>query len=178
VFDPSTSRDYFLKRTGRLLRQLSGEFHLPYVHGASLAGLDYGEYRTGFIRLARSTLGVKQIEEDSFTLPEDHPDRAYIAAFFLALPNLMMNFYPWGVSVNVVYPLGRARAISFSQLRLGQRSAIKRRRRRSSSRGNGDEEVVESVQRGVQSSLQPQALLARRSIRTHHLPASRPFLNE
>jgi hypothetical protein len=83
-------------------------------------------------------IGVAKSKEDSFALPEGHPDHGSdIAAFYYWLfSNLMMNFYPWGVSVNVVYPLGPERTkVSIPQLRLGQRSTIKRCRRRSAPRG-------------------------------------------
>jgi choline monooxygenase len=68
VFDPATSRDYFIKANWALyVDNYLEEFHLPYVHGASLSALDYGEYRTElyslgtlqiggrFVRVARST---------------------------------------------------------------------------------------------------------------------------
>jgi choline monooxygenase len=44
VFDAPTSRDYFLKANSALYSDnYLEEFHLPYVHGTSLAGLDCGE---------------------------------------------------------------------------------------------------------------------------------------
>ena len=32
------------------------------------------------------------------------------AFYFWLFPNLMLNFYPWGLSVNIVYPTGPTRA--------------------------------------------------------------------
>ena len=157
VFDPSTSRDYFLKANWALyIDNYLEEFHLPYVHGTSLAGLDYSEYRTELYPYGTLQLGVGKSKEDSFMLPEDHPDHgSNIAAFYYWLfPNLMMNFYPWGVSVNVVYPVGPERT------RISFLSYVWDKDRQSSGVGADlhrvemeDEEVVESVQRGLRSRL-------------------------
>jgi len=173
VFDPSTSRDYFLKANWALYcDNYLEEFHLPYVHRTSLAGLDYGEYRTELYPYGTLQLGVGKSKEDSFALPKDHPDSgSNIAAFYYWLfPNLMMNFYPWGVSVNIVYPLGPERTkVSFL-------SYVWDKDRQSSGVGSDlhrvemeDEEVVEAVQRGVRSRLYNRGRYSpRREIGTHH----------
>ena len=44
--------------------------------------------------------------EDTFNLPENHVDFEKIAAFYYWLfPNMMFNFYPWGLSINIVKPI-------------------------------------------------------------------------
>ena len=173
VFDASTSRDYFLKANWALYRDnYVEEFHLPYVHGASLAGLDYGDYRTELYPYATLQIGVGKSKADSFALPEGHPDHgSNIAAFYYWLfPNLMMNFYLWGVSVNVVYPLGPERTkVSFL-------SYVWDKNQQSSGVGADlhrvemeDEEVVESVYRGVRSRLYNRGRYSpRREVGTHH----------
>jgi choline monooxygenase len=173
AFDPSTSRDYFINANWALYcDNYLEEFHLPYVHGASLAGLDYGEYRTALYPYGTLQIGVGKSQEDSFTLPDGHPDfgKSIAAFYYWLFPNLMFNFYPWGLSVNVVCPLGPARTkISFLSYVWDE---AKRRR------GVGadlhrvemeDEEVVESVQRGVQSRLYDRGRYSpRRETGTHH----------
>jgi choline monooxygenase len=173
VFDAPTSRDYFLKANWALYcDNYLEEFHLPHVHGTSLAGLDYGEYRTELYPHATLQIGVGKSKEDSFALPEGHPDHgSNIAAFYYWLfPNLMLNFYPWGISVNVVYPLGPERTkVSFL-------SYVWDKGRQSSGVGADlhrvemeDEEVVESVQRGVRSRLYDRGRHSpRREAGTHH----------
>jgi choline monooxygenase len=184
VFDPSASRDYFLKANWALYcDNYLEEFHLPYVHGSSLSGLDYGEYRTELYRYGTLQIGVGKSKDDSFALPKGHPDAGKnIAAFYYWLfPNLMMNFYPWGVSVNVVYPLGPDRTkVSFL-------SYVWDKDRQSSGVGADlhriemeDEEVVEAVQRGVRSRLYDRGRYSpRREAGTHHFhKLLARFLNE
>jgi len=67
-------------------------------------------------------------------------------------PNLMLNFYPWGLSLNLVQPQGLDRTrIAFrayvwdeSKLDAGAGSSLDRVE-------HEDEEVVQAVQRGVRS---------------------------
>jgi hypothetical protein len=86
----------------------------------------------------------------NFQIDPDISPAANIAAFYYWLfPNLMLNFYPWGLSLNVVYPLGPERT------RVSFLSYVWDEARRQSGVGADlhrlemeDEEVVESVQRG------------------------------
>jgi choline monooxygenase len=173
VFDSSTSRDYFINANWALYcDNYLEEFHLPYVHGASLAGLDYGEYRTELYPYGTLQVGVGKSKEDSFALPGGHPDfGSNIAALYYWLfPNLMLNFYPWGLSVNVVCPLGPERTkVSFlsyvwdeAKRKTGVGADLHRVEME-------DEQVVESVQHGVRSRLYDRGRYSlRREPGTHH----------
>ena len=66
----------------------------------------------------------------------------------------MLNFYPWGLSLNVVMPAG------VDAMRVHYRAYVLDEARRERGAGSGlerveheDEAVVESVQRGIQSRL-------------------------
>ena len=97
---------------------------------------------------------MAQGAEDTFDLPAGSPDHGQrIAAYYFFLyPNLMFNFYPWGVSINVVRPLAVDRTkVSFlsyvwdrSRLDRGAGAGLDRVERE-------DESIVEAVQRGVGS---------------------------
>ncbi|CAN5766767.1 SRPBCC family protein [soil metagenome] len=174
TFDPDSSRDYLMNCNWALYTEnFLEEFHIPYVHGASLTGkLDYDAYRTELYGWSSLQLGVAKGAEPAFELPAGHPDEgARVAAWYYWLfPNLMLNFYPWGLSVNVVEPLGpdRTRVLFFSYVH------------DESLRGTGaggdlhrvemeDEEIVESVQRGVRSRLYDRGRYSpRRETGTHH----------
>ena len=149
------------------------EFHIPYIHGASLGGaLDHDRYRTECFPLGSLQLGIGAKGEETFRLPENHPDagEAVAAFYFWLFPNLMLNFYPWGLSVNVVTPLGPSRT------RIAFRSWVWREDLRDVGAGAQlhrvemeDEEIVESVQRGVSSRLYGRGRFSpRREVGTHH----------
>ena len=173
IFDAAGSRDYFLKANWALYcENYLEEFHLPYVHGQSLSGLDYGEYRHELFPYSSIQTGIGKSSDDSFALPKNHPDSGRkVAAYYCWLfPNLMLNFYPWGISVNVVYPLGVDRTkisfLSFVWDKDRQRSGVGSDLHRVEME---DEEVVESVQRGVRSRLYDRGRYSpRREVGTHH----------
>ncbi len=157
-FDAGRSRDYLVRANWALYcdNYLEG-FHIPFVHSSLAGALDYGSYRTELFRWSNLQVGVAQGNDvEVFDLPKDSPDygQRIAAYYFWIFPNLMLNFYPWGLSVNVVKPLAVDRTrVSFlswvldpSKLEDSAGAEIDRVERE-------DEEVVESVQRGVRSRL-------------------------
>lgn len=92
-----------------------------------------------------------------------------LVLFYRLFPNLMLNFYPWGLSVNVVQPLGPARTkASFI-------SYVWRQELRDKGVGAGlhlvemeDEEVVESVQGGALAAYDRGRYSPKRETGTHH----------
>lgn len=158
VFDAAGSHDYLVNANWALYvdNYLEG-FHIPFVHASSLGGaLDYGSYDTETFDYGVLQTGVASSGEPAFDLPDDHPDAGTrMAAYYVWLfPNLMLNVYPWGLSMNVVRPLGPERTkVSFlyfvgdDDLRdQGAGADLDRVEME-------DEEIVEQVQRGVRSRL-------------------------
>jgi choline monooxygenase len=174
IHDPAASRDYLIRANWALyVDNYLEEFHIPYVHQGSLGDkLDYASYRTECFRWGNVQLGTARPGEQVFDLPVGHPDHGErIAAYYFWLfPNVMLNFYLWGLSVNVVCPLGPDRT------RVAFRSYVWDDSRRADGAGAElhrvemeDEEVVESVQRGVKSRLYERGRFSpRREVGTHH----------
>lgn len=156
TFDPTHSRDYLVRANWALYcdNYLEG-FHIPYVHAALNAALDYGQYRTELFPLCTLQVGIAASGEDAFDLPAASPDHGQrIAAYYYWLfPNLMLNFYPWGLSINIVQPLAVDRTrVSFLTYvgdharfaALAPTALLDRVERE-------DEAIVERVQQGVRS---------------------------
>jgi choline monooxygenase len=173
VRDAATSIDYLINANWALYcDNYLEEFHIPYVHAALAEQLDYSGYRTERFRWGNLQLGIAKQGEPAFELPKDHPNaKERVGAFYFWLfPNTMFNFYPWGLSLNVVTPLGVGRTkVSFH-------SYVWNAALRETGVGAGlhrvemeDEEVVESVQRGVRSRLYDRGRYSeRREVGTHH----------
>lgn len=114
-------------------------FHIPYVHKSLNEIVDYGTYTTETFRYA--------------SLQTGYNDAGKIAARYLFIfPNTMFNFYPWGISVNVVRPVSHRRTL------VEFLTYVSDPTQRSSGAGADldgveleDEAVVESVQRGIRS---------------------------
>lgn len=157
AFQPAQSRDYLVRAHWALYcdNYLEG-FHIPFVHGALARELDEAAYRTELFRWGSVQVGIARGGDDVFDLPAASPDRGQrVAAYYFWLfPNLMLNVYPWGISANVVQPLGPDRSrvsfLAYAWDPAGPRTAgvssLDRVERE-------DEEVVESVQVGVRSRL-------------------------
>lgn len=130
-------------------------FHVPFVHEGLNAILDYGSYETEIYEYCNLQIGYVDQAEAVFDLPKDHIDygKNVAAYYYWVFPNMMFNFYPWGLSVNIVKPLTINKTkVSFityvydeSKLEKGAGSGLENVEME-------DEEVVENVQKGVRSS--------------------------
>ena len=155
---PSLSQDYLIQANWALYcdNYLEG-FHVPYVHAGSLGDkLNYENYHTEIHEWGSVQIGVAKDGEPAFDLPKNHPDYGKKVAgyYFWLFPNLMLNFYLWGISVNILKPMGPSRTRVIYQSYVSDASELEK--------GAGsnlhriemeDEEIVESAQRGVRSRL-------------------------
>jgi choline monooxygenase len=153
--DPSRDRSFDVAAHWALYVEnyLEG-LHIPFIHPAlnqvlSVDGYDYELQRYANLQFARAREG-----ELAFELPRSSPDfgERVAAYYYWVFPNLMLNFYPWGLSVNIVQPQGIART------RVLFRAYVRDESKLGGGAGTGldqvemeDEEVVQQVQRGVQS---------------------------
>lgn len=155
AFEPALSRDYLVAANWALYVEnyLEG-FHVPFVHASLNAVLNPDDYATELFRHGNLQLGIASSPGDAFRLPSASPDhgRAVAAYYWWLFPNTMLNFYPWGLSANVVVPLAPDRTrVQYStwvwdrsRLNTGAGAGLDRVERE-------DEAIVEAVQRGVRS---------------------------
>jgi len=155
-FEPGLSKVFKVKANWALYCEnyLEG-FHIPFVHAGLNAVIDFGEYATElFFPYSSLQIGIAKTDEDCFDLPATSPDygKNIAAYYFWVFPNMMFNFYPWGLSINVVEPLsvGECKVCFYayvwdeSKLNKGAGAALDKVELE-------DEEIVENVQRGVRS---------------------------
>jgi choline monooxygenase len=157
VHDPSRGREYLMRGNWALYvdNYLEG-FHIPYIHASLNAQLDYDSYSTELLKHGVLQVGYADDASVAFDLPKGHPDagRRIGAYYYWFFPNLMMNFYPWGLSINVVRPLTvDTTKVSFINyvwkpelIGVGAGAGLDRVERE-------DESVVEATHRGLKSGL-------------------------
>lgn len=153
--DPQRSKDYLVRGNWALYVDnfLEG-FHIPFIHASLNQVIDYDNYTFELYDHLNLQLAGAKSGDDHFDLPLSSPDHGKdIAAYYYWLfPNTMFNFYPWGLSINVVKPLAHdLTRVSFicyvwdeSRLGKGAGAALDRVERE-------DEAIIELVQKGVQS---------------------------
>src|SRR5579884_4290203 len=157
TYDAARSRDYLVRANWALyVENYLDALHIPFVHAELSGALDYEQYATHNFRYGNLQLGVTDGNEDTLPLPQASPDygKKITAYYFWLFPNTMLNFYPWGLSINVVRPLAvDLTRVSFlryvwqstsSSSAVSADAAVDRVERE-------DEAVVESVQKGVRS---------------------------
>ena len=153
--DASLDKTYFINCHWALYcdNYLEG-FHIPFVHDDLNETLDYGNYTTKIYEHFNLQIGYAEDSEDVFDLPNDHVDfgKNVAAYYYWLFPNMMFNFYPWGLSVNIVKPIHMNKTeVSFKTYVYDETKI---------NRGAGalldkveleDEFVVEGVHKGVKS---------------------------
>ncbi len=171
--DTGRSRDYLINAHWALYcdNYLEG-FHIPYVHKDLNAALDYGKYTTELYDHCNLQIGFSDDAVETFDLPVGHPDHGqYVAAYYYwVFPNMMFNFYPWGLSINIVKPISRNRTkVSFisyvwdeSKIEESAGALLDKVERE-------DEFVVENVHKGLNSnSYQAGRFSPKREKGVHH----------
>jgi choline monooxygenase len=82
-------------------------FHVPFVHKGLSKEINNQSYQTQILKN-----GVLQYANNS-----DVKDRGLYAYYYWIFPNMMFNFYDWGLSINIVEPIAmdqtRVRFLSF-----------------------------------------------------------------
>lgn len=172
-FYAALSKDYDVKANWALYCEnyLEG-FHIPFVHAGLNQVLDFGEYTTEIFRYSNLQLGIGKKGDVCFNLPSTSVDysKEVAAYYFWVFPNMMFNFYPWGLSVNIVEPLDvskcRVRFLTYVS------DEIKLEKGAGSSLDVvelEDEEVVQHVQKGVRSRFYKHGRYSvKREQGTHH----------
>ena len=153
--DASRSRDYeFDAHWALYVENYLEGLHIPFVHPGLTQTLDLSQYRYELHEWSNLQLAVARAEETAFDLPPEAAEHGQrIAAYYWwVFPNLMLNFYPWGLSLNQVTPIGPART------RVRFRSYVWKPELLGSGAGGAldevemeDEAVVMTVQQGLRS---------------------------
>jgi choline monooxygenase len=170
---PDHSRDYLVQANWALYCEnyLEG-FHIPFVHESLNKLLDYGSYTTELYTYSSLQLGLSKGGEQVFDLPASSPDygKQVAAYYFWVFPNLMFNFYPWGLSLNIIKPMGPALTkVSFLTYVWDQTKFDKGAAALLDKVEREDEAIVENVQRGIRSRLyQGGRYSPTRETGTHH----------
>jgi choline monooxygenase len=148
-------------------------FHIGFVHRAphGLAdAIDLGSYKTEIHDKSVLQWVYARESADGFDpawLPErfhDPKGRRVFALWWFVFPNLTLNFYPWGLSVNVYQPIPgqpeRTRFVWY-QFALDRDKHAERDRRWLSSQVDAEDvDALAQVSRGLKSGFAPRGRFA------------------
>ena len=154
---PASTRAYSVEANWKLYldNYLEG-FHIPTVHKGLAAALDVSRYEVHLVGQGSVQVGRVSEDEPVLDLGARHPlfGQSVGALYMHLFPNTLLNFYPWGLSVNHVRPVSPQRTeVTFEsyiwseeRVGLGAGADLDRVERE-------DEAVVEGVQTGLRSRL-------------------------
>ena len=155
VFREDLSKSYEIDANWALYcdNYLEG-FHIPFIHKDLNATLDYKKYDVEIFEYSNLQIGYAEKDDICFDIPKFSKDygQNIAAYYFWIFPNMMFNFYPWGLSVNIVKPLSPKKTIIEFKSFVWDQSKL--------DKGAGadldkveleDEEIVQRVQKGVSS---------------------------
>lgn len=173
-YRPDLCKDYYINANWALYCEnyLEG-FHIPFVHAALNAAIDFTDYSTElFYPFSSLQIGVSKTGENYFDIPVSSPDhgRKIAAFYFWVFPNMMFNFYPWGLSINTVQPQ------AVNRTKVSFHIYVWKEELRSTGAGDEldkvemeDEEIVQQVQKGIRSRFYKQGRYSvTREKGTHH----------
>jgi len=155
AYRKDVSKEYYVKANWALYcdNYLEG-FHIPFIHADLNAVLDFNSYDVETFKYANLQLGIAADNDICFDLPKGSKDygKKIAAYYFWLFPNLMLNFYPWGLSVNIITP------ISVNETKVQFKSYVWDESKLDKGAGADldkveleDEQVVQQVQKGVAS---------------------------
>lgn len=155
-YDITRNRSYEINANWALYvdNYLEG-LHIPFVHKDLNRALDYDNYQTELFEGGVLQIGIASDGEATFDIPEGSPDFGLdVAAYYYWIfPGLMLNFYPWGLSVNIVVPLTVDRTQIIYRGFVWDKGML-----RGGAGGDldkvesEDQDIVEATQRGVSST--------------------------
>ncbi|MAV65298.1 MAG: choline monooxygenase [Candidatus Marinimicrobia bacterium] len=139
-YSPEFSKTYYLDANWALYCEnyLEG-LHVPFVHKGLNGEIDIQSYKTELL-----DNGVLQYTKDK--------RNDVYAYYYWIFPNMMFNFYDWGLSINLVEPMSINRTrVKFLTYPVVEDIKIKSKITELHDVEIEDEEVVLNVQKGIQS---------------------------
>lgn len=155
ILDDEKSQDYLVKANWALYVEnyLEG-FHIPFVHPSLAKSIDFKNYSSEIGEYHNLQLGIVKSGEPQFEIPEGHQDygKNVGAYYYWVFPNLMFNFYPWGLSLNIIQPIDKKLTrVSFKSFILDPTMLGKGAGGDLDTVEKEDEAIVEKVMKGVGS---------------------------
>jgi len=154
MLHPDLSRTYHVNAHWAIYvdNYLEG-FHVPYVHPSLNQALDVKAYQIECFDNAVLQIGYASESESAILdIPKnsEYAGQRIFALYWWVFPNIMLNYYPWGISLNIVEP------VTPSVTRVRFETYVDRNKQPPDISAIHqteleDEAIVETVQRGMNS---------------------------
>ena len=108
VLDKNQSHSYIIDSHWALYcENYLEEFHIPFVHKGLAQDINMADYETILLENGVLQTALCSNQKDAIKLDSNAPDsnKNMYAYYYWTFPNLMLNFYAWGLSINIIEPL-------------------------------------------------------------------------
>ena len=151
-YDHSNSQEWIINAHWALYCEnyLEG-FHVPYIHEGLSKEIDFNKYET--ILLEGGVLQIAYGKNNTSILNQsDSKQNNIYGLYYWIFPNIMFNFYAWGLSINIIEPISNQR----SKIRFLSYSFESTKQPQSGDDNLNkieleDQSVILNVQKGIQS---------------------------
>ena len=126
-------------------------FHVPFVHKGLTKEIDIEKYET--VLLNNAVLQIAKCDKycDILRSPANTNDRIY-GLYYWIFPNIMLNFYSWGLSINIIEPISTTHTrLRFLSYPIKNKIQPSKGAATLSQVETEDQKVVLNVQKGIRS---------------------------
>ncbi len=130
-------------------------FHVPFIHKGLNSDIVLETYKT--ILLDHSVLQYTHSKnsKDKLQIPKGYNDynNNIYAYYYWLFPNMMFNFYSWGLSINIIEPISKDKTrINFLSYPIKGRKQPEDNNSSLTKVESQDQEIVMNVQKGIKSN--------------------------
>ena len=129
-------------------------FHIPFIHKGLKKDINLETYKT--ILLKNGTLQYTESKDknNQLNIPKEFTDygKNIYAYYYWIFPNIMLNFYNWGLSINIIEPINKNRTrIKFLSYPIKNHTQPINTNASLDKVEKEDQNIVLNVQKGIQS---------------------------
>ena len=129
-------------------------FHVPFIHQGLNKDIKLDTYNTEILNNGVLQYTVSKDRKDALSIPDGYlnSDKDIYAYYYWIFPNLMLNFYSWGLSINIIEPINKSKTrIRFLSYPIHGKKQPTNIDSSLDKVEQEDQEIVCNVQRGIKS---------------------------
>ena len=131
-------------------------FHVPFVHKGLKKDINLSTYTTILLKNGVLQYTESRNKDDKLNIPKGYSDykKNIYAYYYWLFPNIMLNFYNWGLSINIIEPIDKTKTrIRFLSYPIKNHTQPLNTDSSLDKVEKEDQDIVLNVQKGIQSSL-------------------------
>ena len=109
-YDEESSKTYYIDAHWALYCEnyLEG-FHVPFIHHGLNRDIALNTYKTILLKNGVLQYTLSKSNEKKIGIPSKYlnSDENVYAYYYWLFPNMMLNFYSWGISINIIEPISK-----------------------------------------------------------------------